>query len=49
MIGTKELTIKEPIIVDNPANSNEDAAAVQQSPMANDHEASTSQGQAKRS
>jgi hypothetical protein len=28
MIGTKELTIKEPIIVDNPADSNKDVAAV---------------------
>lgn len=42
MIGTKELTIKEPIIVDNPANSNKDVVVVQQGPMANDHEASTS-------
>ena len=37
MIGTKELIIKEPIIVDNPADSNKDVAVVHQGPMANDH------------
>ena len=42
MIGTKELTIKKSVIVDNPVDSNKDVAAVQQGPMANDHEASTS-------
>lgn len=46
-IGTKELTIKEPIIGDNPANSNKDVAAVQQGPMANDHEASTSKAKSR--
>ena len=47
MIGTKELIIKEPIIVDNPADSNKDVAAVQQGPMANDHEASTSKAKSR--
>ena len=47
MIGTKELTIKEPTIVENPANSNKDVAAVQQGSMANDHEASTSKAKSR--
>ena len=47
LIGTKELTIKEPIIVDNLADSNKDVAAVQQGPMANDHEASTSKAKSR--
>ena len=47
MIGTKELIIKEPIIVDNPADSNKDVAVVQQGPMANDQEASISKAKSR--
>ena len=47
MIGTKELIIKEPIIVDNPADSNKYVVVVQQGPMANDHEASTSKAKSR--
>ena len=47
MIGTKELTIKEPIIGDNPADSNKDVAVVQQGPMANDQEASISKAKSR--
>jgi len=47
MIGTKELTMKEPIISDNPADSNKDVAVVQKGPMANDNEASTSKAKSR--
>src|SRR6266566_2134723 len=37
----KQKDVKEPNVVDNSANSNDDIVVVPQEPMANDHEAST--------
>src|SRR3954471_1232694 len=49
MVGTKMLKLKEPIVIDDSAIASDGVVAVPQGPMANDHEASTSEVKLKNS